>query len=62
MKASVDFDKCSGHARCWTIDPENFQLDESGYALRSQFDIRAGAEQAAREVAASCPERAITVE
>ena len=61
MKAVVDLTKCSGHARCYATDPELFQIDDLGYALRAEFDVPAGAEDKAREGAASCPERAITV-
>ena len=61
MKAVVDLTKCSGHARCYATDPELFQIDDLGYALRPEFDVPAGAEDKAREGAASCPERAITL-
>lgn len=62
MKAIIDPTKCSGHARCYATDPELFQIDDSGYALRPEFEVPAGAEETAREGAAACPERAITVE
>lgn len=35
MKVSIDLNKCTGHARCYAVDPEIFQLNESGYALRA---------------------------
>jgi NAD(P)-dependent dehydrogenase (short-subunit alcohol dehydrogenase family) len=44
-----------------TTDPELFQIDDSGYALRPELEVPAGAEEVAREGAAACPERAITV-
>jgi ferredoxin len=62
MKAIIDLTKCSGHARCYATDPELFQIDDSGYALRPEFEVPAGAEVTAREGAAACPERAITVQ
>jgi len=61
MKAVVDLTKCSGHARCSETDPELFQVDDIGYALRPEFDVPPGAEENAREGAAACPERAITL-
>lgn len=61
MRASIDMTKCSGHARCNQVDPELFKIDDIGYALRSEFAVPAGAEDTAREAAASCPERAITL-
>jgi 4Fe-4S single cluster domain len=42
-------------------DPELFQVDDIGYALRPEFDVPPGAEENAREGAAACPERAITL-
>ena len=61
MKTVIDLTKCSGHARCYATDPELFLIDDSGYALRPEFEVPAGAEETAREGAAACPERAITV-
>ncbi|MFG1923405.1 ferredoxin [Cryptosporangium sp. NPDC048952] len=61
MKVVVDRTKCTGHARCFEADEELFPLDDLGYALRSEFDVPPGAEATAREGAAMCPERAITL-
>lgn len=62
MKALIDMTKCSGHARCYQVDPELFQIDDIGYALQSEFEVPPGAEVAAAEGAASCPERAISLQ
>ncbi len=62
MKAFIDLNKCSGHARCYAADQDLFQIDDSGYALRPEFEVPAGAEDVAREGAAACPERAITLD
>ena len=61
MKASIDLNRCSGHARCYAVDPELFQLDESGYALRAEVEIPPGEEEKAGLAVASCPERAISL-
>jgi ferredoxin len=61
MKVVIDLTKCSGHARCYETDQELFQIDDIGYALRPEFDVPPGAEEAARDGAAACPERAIAV-
>lgn len=61
MKAVIDLSRCQGHARCYGVDPDLFQLDDIGYALRSEVDVPAGQEETARLGAAVCPERAITV-
>jgi ferredoxin len=62
VKATIDLSKCAGHARCWAADSEQFQLDDSGYALRPEFEIPAEAEDKARLAAASCPERVISIQ
>lgn len=64
MKAVVDPNLCSGHARCNATAPEVFELDDLGYAaLASGGDatVAPGHEQAARDGALACPERAITL-
>jgi ferredoxin len=61
VKVSIDLDRCCGHARCYAIDSEIFQLDESGYALRSDIDVPPSAEEKARLAVTSCPERAISL-
>lgn len=61
MKAVVDLSRCSGHARCYEVDPELFRLDDIGYAERAEFDVPADGEDKARLGAAVCPERAITL-
>lgn len=62
MKALIDMTKCSGHARCYQVDPELFEIDDIGYALHEEFDVPADREAVAKEGAASCPERAITLQ
>jgi len=61
MKVSIDLDKCSGHARCYAVDAELFQLDDSGYALQAEVEIPPGEAEKARLAVASCPERAINL-
>ncbi len=60
MKVSVDADLCQGHARCWEICPEVFDLDEEGHAVVVQADVPAELEAKAAEAVANCPERAIS--
>lgn len=61
MIVNVDLKKCVGHARCFSANPDLFQLDDVGYAARESFDVEKGLENDAREGAAACPERAIKV-
>jgi len=62
VKVIIDTGTCSGHARCAATAPDVFELDDSGYALPLDGEVRAGLEDRAREGAWACPERAITVE
>ena len=59
MKASVDPDKCQGHARCWEICPEVFDLNDEGHAFVIVDEVPAELETKAQEAALNCPERAI---
>ena len=61
MHVAVDADRCEGHARCWSICPEVFELDDEGHAAVTLADVPPELEDKAREAATNCPERAITV-
>ena len=55
----IDRDRCQGHARCISVAPDLFDLDDDGFAmpLRAEVD---GADLAVLERAVSwCPEHAI---
>ena len=61
MRVSVDEDRCQGHARCWSICPEVFELDDEGHAVVVQAEVPVELEAKAREAADNCPELAIPV-
>lgn len=61
MRVSVDADRCEGHARCWGICPEVFDLDEEGHAVVKLAEVPPDLEGKARDAARNCPERAIQV-
>ena len=61
MRVEVDEDRCQGHARCWAICPEVFDLDDEGHAVVVQADVPMDLQVKAREAADNCPELAITV-
>ena len=42
MKVRVDSAKCSGHARCYGVDPELFPIDDSGYSILKVREVKAG--------------------
>lgn len=61
MRLHIDRDLCSGNGRCYSMFPELFTDDESGYG-----QTRNGGAVADRELAhratLCCPEKAITIE
>ncbi len=61
MRASVDSDRCQGHARCWEICPEVFVLDDQGYATVPEPDVPVALLDKAAEAERNCPERAISI-
>lgn len=61
MKATVDQDRCQGHARCWDISPEVFSLDEQGHGLVLVSEVPPEHHAATTDAADNCPERAVTL-
>ena len=59
MQVSVDPDRCQGHARCWDICPEVFDLDDEGHALVKTADVPPDLADRVRDAVRNCPERAI---
>lgn len=63
MKVRIDSALCSGHGRCYSVEPDIYSADEEGYSTPLDTDIRipADLEKKARRGLRSCPEGAITV-
>jgi len=62
LKIRVDQDKCQGHARCKSLAPELFDLDEFGNAHEvGDGSVPAGLEDKAWLAQTNCPEIAIDV-
>ena len=60
MRIRLDPDRCQGHARCFGLSPELFDVDDYGYSsLRIETEVPAELEQKARLAVANCPEYAI---
>jgi ferredoxin len=59
LRVEVDSDRCQGHARCWSICPEVFSLDDDGYAFVRDAAVPSEFEESVAKAAATCPERAI---
>jgi ferredoxin len=62
LKVHVDQEKCQGHARCKSLAPELFNLDEFGNAHEiGDGTVPAGLEDKAWLAQSNCPEIAIVV-
>lgn len=62
LKIHVDQDKCQGHARCKSLAPELFELDEFGNAHEvGDGTVPEGLEDKAWLAQTNCPEIAIEV-
>lgn len=61
IKIKADTQLCQGHARCYAIAPEIFELDEGGYIGFSERIITTDQEQRARQAIRACPEGALSL-
>jgi ferredoxin len=62
MKIIVRREKCQGHARCWAMAPQIFDLDDEGYVVDGDIMVAEEDEKTAWRGAKSCPERALLIE
>jgi ferredoxin len=60
MRIRVDPDKCQGHARCYGLAPELFDVDDYGLStVKGDGTVPEGMEGRARLAVANCPEYAV---
>jgi ferredoxin len=60
MKIRVDTDRCEGHARCYALVPELFDVDDYGTSsVKIEGDVPADLVDRARLAISNCPEHAI---
>jgi ferredoxin len=60
VKLRVDPDKCQGHARCFALAPELFDVDDYGMSsVKGDGTVPVGLEEKARLAIVNCPEFAI---
>jgi ferredoxin len=62
MKVRLEQSKCVGHAQCYAVDPDLFPIDESGYSILEEHEVRPEHEQLTRDGVAACPEIALILE
>jgi ferredoxin len=61
MRIRVDPQKCQGHARCFSLAPELFAVDDYGQASVVVEEVPADLFDKAELAIANCPEYAIEV-
>ena len=64
MRIRIIEGRCQGHARCFSLAPELFDLDDDGYSVvRAGREVVADGDVRSAELAAdNCPEQAIELE
>jgi len=63
MRVVIDYDRCSGHGRCYVVSGKLFTDDDAGYGRVIGDGTVDDAHQAdAARAIAACPERAISLE
>jgi ferredoxin len=61
VHVTVDEDRCQGHARCYLICPEVFDLDDQGHAVVLVAEVPEELAERVAEAQRNCPEQAISV-
>jgi ferredoxin len=62
VKVGIDHDRCTGHGRCYTLEPSLFVDDEAGYGqVIGDGTLEGEGIEAARRAVAACPEQAISI-
>jgi len=62
LRVRVDRERCQGHARCFALAPELFELDQWGNGReRGDGSVAAALEAKARLAQANCPEIAVEI-
>jgi len=62
VRVRVDGGRCQGHARCVTICPDVFGMDDQGKAYVLNEEVSDGLKGEVEEAVLACPESAISME
>lgn len=62
MKVTIDDQRCQGHARCVTICPDVFGMDDDGKGRVLESVVPERLRDEVDEAVLACPESAITTE
>ncbi|MFW0795144.1 ferredoxin [Gordonia sp. CPCC 205515] len=62
MRIKADFDLCESNGVCVGMAPDVFDLDDDDYLVILAEDVPAEREEEMRQVIASCPKSALSLE
>lgn len=62
MRVSVDYDLCESNAVCVGMAPDVFELDDDDNLQILQAEVPAEREEEMRQVVASCPRSALSLD
>jgi ferredoxin len=63
MRVVIDRDRCTGHGRCYVLEPGLFQDDDNGYGeVIGDGTFGPESTAAAERAVLACPEQAISIE
>ena len=62
MRIKCDFDLCESNAVCVGMAPDVFELDDNDYLVILQEDVPEARAEEMRQVVASCPRSALSIE
>jgi ferredoxin len=51
-----------GHAQCYAVDPDLFPIDDCGYSILEEHEVKPEDERLTRDGVAACPESALILE
>ena len=61
QRLEVDVDRCAGHGRCFSMEPDLFDSDDAGHAVVRHEVVPAELLANAENAVANCPEAAISL-
>ncbi len=61
MKVQIDPDRCTGHGRCYSLAPDVFDSDDSGYGFVRMPEVPESLREHAMLAVQNCPEQAISI-
>ncbi|ORA19888.1 ferredoxin [Mycobacterium arosiense] len=62
MKIRLEQSRCVGHAQCYAVDSHLFPIDDSGYSIVEEHQVKPEDERKTRDGVAACPEMALVLE